>query len=230
MFGGFSEMSDIKDIQGSKDNKISHESLEKYDKIMGDVGLSETQYHSETNVNEKFDNLFSDEKSDSSESFWDDIFSCRLDDCPKTQMDGLSNDEKNIIKSEVGWASEIVDSMRSFEEYKIYRDAGLIEGAVNGKECLMKTDIDWERKDQFGSTNKERVAEGYAPLDKNGRPIQLHHIGQHADSPLAELTFEEHRTGGNDTILHDKNKETEVHGEGNNWDHERKDYWKNRLE
>ena len=61
----------------------------------------------------------------------------------------------------------------------------------------MRTDIDWDQKDQFGYINRDRVSEGYAPLDKSGKPIQLHHIGQHADSPLAELTFKEHRTGGN---------------------------------
>ncbi len=162
--------------------------------------------------------------------FWDDIFSETIeeDDTTETENEGLTQEEKDIIKEETGWSDEIVDAIRNMEEYKIYRDAGLIEGEVNGKKCLMRTDIDWEQKDQYGSTNKERVAEGYAPIDKTGKPIQLHHIGQHADSPLAELTFKEHRTGGNDTILHDKSKGTEVHGEGNNWDNERKDYWKNR--
>ena len=78
-------------------------------------------------------------------------------------------------------------------------------------------------------TNAERIKEGLAPLNKNGKPIYLHHIGQRPDSPLAELTFEEHRMGGNDTILHDKSKPTEVHGDNNQWDTERKNYWKNRI-
>ena len=59
--------------------------------------------------------------------------------------------------------------------------------------------------------------------------IQLHHIGQHKDSPLAELTFEEHRCNGNDIVLHDKSSETETHGEGNTWDSERQVYWKERA-
>ena len=70
---------------------------------------------------------------------------------------------------------------------------------------------------------------GQVPVDSNGVPLQLHHIGQHLDSPLAELTFEEHRCGGNDTILHDKGKPTETHGEGNTWNQERKEHWFNRL-
>lgn len=167
--------------------------------------------------------------------FWKDIFSEPIEDESdiedgnlENSQEGLTQEERDIIKEETGWSDEIVDAIRSMEEYKIYKEAGLVEGEVNGKKCLMRTDIDWDQKDQFGMTNRERIAEGYAPLDKTGKPIQLHHIGQHADSPLAELTFAEHRTGGNDTILHDKTKETEVHGEGNNWDNERKDYWKNR--
>lgn len=166
---------------------------------------------------------------ESAKDFWDNIFSEAIEENPeKIEDEGLTQEEKDLIKKETGWSDEIVDAIRNMDEYKIYKEAGLVEGEVNGKKCLMRTDIDWDQKDQFGSTNRERVAEGYAPLDKTGKPIQLHHIGQHADSPLAELTFKEHRTGGNDTILHDKTKETEVHGEGNNWDNERKDYWKNR--
>ena len=162
--------------------------------------------------------------------FWDDIFSETVeeDETVEVESEGLTQEEKDTIKEETGWSNEIVDTIRNMDEYRIYGDAGLIEGEVNDKKCLMRTDVDWEQKDQDGYTNKERVAEGYAPLDKNGKPIQLHHIGQHADSPLAELTFKEHRTGGNDTILHDKLKETEVHGERNNWHNERRDYWKNR--
>lgn len=182
----------------------------------------------------KFDSIL-----DKVNDFWSDIFSGPIEsDEEETDQntvenqdkyDGLTQEEKDIIKKETGWSDEIVDALRSMDEYRIYKEAGLVESEVNGKKCLIRTDIDWDQKDQFGYTNRERVAEGYAPLDKDGRPIQLHHIGQKADSPLAELTFREHRCGGNDTILHDKKKETEVHGEGNNWDNERQDYWKNRL-
>lgn len=185
---------------------------------------------------EKFSELRKDAKIsnfNSVKEFWKDTFSKMIDtkseeDVIENSQEGLTQEEKDIIKKETGWSDEIIDAIHSMDEYKIYKEAGLVEGEVNGKKCLMRTDIDWDQKDQFGYTNRERVAEGYAPLDKNGSPIQLHHIGQHADSPLAELTFKEHRTGGNDKILHDKTKETEVHGEGNNWDSERKEYWENR--
>ncbi|WP_302273020.1 HNH/ENDO VII family nuclease, partial [Brachyspira aalborgi] len=141
--------------------------------------------------------------------------------------------EKLIIKILTGWSNEIVNAIGSWKEYKIYKKAGLVQAEINGKKCLIKPDIDMEQKsiDPFRGkmTNAERMEKGLAPLDKNGKPIQLHHIGQRPDSPLAELTFEQHRTGGNHTILHDNSKPTEVHGDGNQWDPERENHWKNRI-
>lgn len=159
----------------------------------------------------------------------------------KTKMgEGLTDEEKKKIKEGSGWSDEIVDVFRSMEEYEIYKKAELVETEISGKKCLIRKDIDWDTPFETGKyddkgepiyeTNQERVNRGRSPLDENGCPIELHHIGQHVDSPLAELTFEEHRCNGNDTILHDKTIETEAHGEGNVWDREREDYWKNRAE
>ncbi len=154
--------------------------------------------------------------------------------------EGLKDEEKAKIKEETGWSDEIIDAIGSMAEYEIYKKAGLVEAEIGGKKCLIRQDIDWDKKWETGKydengnpiyeTNRERIAKGKAPLDSSGNPIQLHHIGQHADSPLAELTFEEHRCGGNDKILHDKPGASETHGEGNTWDKERQDYWKNRSE
>lgn len=141
----------------------------------------------------------------------------------------LTDEEKQRIKDETGWSDEIVDAIGSMEEYQVYKNAGLVEAEVNGKKCLIRPDINWEQVDEKGRTNRERVERGLSPLDENGKPIELHHIGQHADSPLAELTFEEHRCNGNDTILHNKGVETEVHGEGSTWNQERADHWKDRA-
>ena len=142
---------------------------------------------------------------------------------------GLSEEEKVKLKEMTGWSEGVINSIDSMEEAEIYIKAGLKEVEIGGKKCLIREDIDWEQIDEKGRTNKERIELGRAPLDKNGESIQLHHIGQHVDSPLAELTFEEHRCNGNDTILHDKNIETETHGEGNTWNSERETYWKERY-
>lgn len=146
------------------------------------------------------------------------------------EMCGLTDIEKKKIKEETGWSDEIVDNIDSMEEYEIYKNAGLKEVEIGGKPALIRDDIDWDQTDEKGKTNAERIKEGKPPLDKDGNAIQLHHIGQHADSPLAELTLDEHRRGGNDGILHNKTKPTEVHGEGNTWTADRSHYWKERAE
>ena len=132
-----------------------------------------------------------------------------LDDT-KEDNEGLTDKEKAKIKEETGWSDEIIDAIGSMEEYEIYKSAGLIEAEVGGKKCLIRNDIDWEQKDAMGRTNKERAEQGLSPINKDGKVIELHHIGQHIDSPLAELTPEEHRGKGNDIILHDKTKESEI--------------------
>ena len=189
-------------------------------------------------LREKIEQNIEDAKNRMSENT--DESSEGSNDAQENTHDGLTDEEKARVKEETGWSDEIIDAIGSWKEYQIYKNAGLVEAEIGGKKCLIRTDIDWDKKWETGKydedgnpkyeTNRERVAKGKAPLDENGNPIQLHHIGQHADSPLAELTFEEHRCNGNDTILHDKTKETETHGEGNTWDKERQDYWKNRAE
>jgi hypothetical protein len=145
------------------------------------------------------------------------------------EQTGLTEEQKIDLHAETGWSENVIDSINSPEEAQIYKNAGLQETEVNGKEALVR-DIDPDLADDDGITNKDRMERGLAPIDSNGEKIELHHIGQREDSPLAELTTSEHRQGGNDTILHDKTKETEVHGEGNNWDKERQDYWKARAQ
>lgn len=134
----------------------------------------------------------------------------KTDDSDETVKEGLSDKEKARIKEETGWSDEIIDAIESWEEYEIYKNAGLVESEIAGKKCLIRNDIDWEQKDAMGRTNRERVKDGLSPINKDGKVIELHHIGQHADSPLAELTLQEHRGKGNDTILHDKTKESEI--------------------
>jgi hypothetical protein len=169
--------------------------------------------------------LFEQNRSKGGESFAQAETSI---EAAENRPEGLTDEEKLIVKKETGWSEEIINAIGSMKEYEIYKKAGLQEAEINGKKCLIRTDIDMEQTDVKGRTNKERMEQGLAPLDKNGKPIELHHIGQHADSPLAELTFEEHHCGGNDSILHDKNKESEVHGEGNKWQQEKESHWESR--
>ncbi|RSU03723.1 hypothetical protein CBF31_06835 [Vagococcus fessus] len=141
---------------------------------------------------------------------------------------GLSDIDKTVLQAMTGWSDKIIDSIGSFEEARIYIKADLKEVTVNDKPCLIKKDIDMSQKDEMGRTNEQRMEKGLAPLDKNGNSLELHHIGQKKDSPLAELTKEEHRGIGNDAILHDKTKDSEINR--NEFNTERKNHWKDRLE
>lgn len=137
-----------------------------------------------------------------------------------------------------GAPKKILDVIGSEAEAKIYEGANLEPAKINGKDALIRTDIDYNQKDamgatnldrmNMGTTNLDRMKSGKAPLDANGKPIELHHIGQKQDSPLAELTSVEHRGSGNDNVLHNKQKESEINRE--DFDKERKCYWKARAE
>lgn len=126
-----------------------------------------------------------------------------------------------------GYPEDVLDAIGSEAEAAIYEGANLEAVQVNGKEALVRTDIDYDQKDVFGRSNLERMQQGLAPLDEGGRPIELHHIGQKQDSPLAELTRDEHRGKGNDNVLHDKLKESEINRE--DFGKERAEHWKSRA-
>jgi len=141
---------------------------------------------------------------------------------------GMYGDAKAVWQKLTGWSDEILDSIRSQEEFDIYRKANLKEIDVGGRTALIRSNIDINTVDDFGRTNAQRMAEGYSPIDSQGEVIELHHIGQKANSPLAELTMQEHRGRGNDTILHDKTQPTEVYTENNNWTAQRQNHWRSR--
>lgn len=142
-------------------------------------------------------------------------------------LNGLTMNEAAIIQKESGFPLDVIKQFRNMEQYNICKDAGLTSKLVNGKTALIRNiDLNYV-DDATGYTNLELMSRGYAPIDPaTGTKYQLHHIGQKADSTLAILTEAEHKLGGNDTIWHLKNIATEVHTSTNNWDAQRKQFWK----
>ena len=139
---------------------------------------------------------------------------------------GLTDEQKQQIKNETGWSGEIVNAIKSMEEYQIYKNAELQEVEINGRKCLVRSDIDWSQKDSMGRTNKERAEAGLSPINKSGETTELHHIGQKKDGPLAELTPDEHRSKENYSVLHDTKKESEI--DRTVFNNERSGHWKAR--
>lgn len=112
-------------------------------------------------------------------------------------------------------------------EKGIYEEAGLEKTVINEREVLARTNIDYNAKDQFGRTNLERMEQGLAPL-VDGQPVELHHVGQEMDSPLAELTRTEHRGEGNYSVLHEAGKESTINR--NVFNAEKEAHWQSRAE
>ncbi|HMN18452.1 MAG TPA: HNH/ENDO VII family nuclease [Ignavibacteriaceae bacterium] len=153
---------------------------------------------------------------------------CTAESKETTQKESsLSDEEKQKIKDETGQSDEIIESINSMKEFEIYKKAELQEVEINGRKCLVKSDIDWEQKDSMARTNQERAEAGLSPINKNGETIELHHIGQKNDGPLAELTPYEHRSKENYSVLHDTTKESEI--DRNEFSNERSEHWKSRA-
>ena len=146
------------------------------------------------------------------------------------------------VKLRTGWSDEIISALRSEEEAEIYISARLVEKRVNGRPALVNPTIDgrafncrkewlkekladYDRWEDYN--NADLMGEGYPPRDSNGDPYELHHIGQHQDSPFAELTWQQHMGDGNNAILHPQ-RESEI--DRQQFDHEKASHWMARFE
>lgn len=123
--------------------------------------------------------------------------------------------------------SEIKESLSS-DELEIYENADLELKEINSRDVLAKSDINPNQLDIFGNSNIERMEQGKPPLDEQGKLIELHHIGQGKNSPLAELTVQEHRGSENYSVLHDRSKPSEINRL--EFKIEREEHWKSRAE
>lgn len=146
------------------------------------------------------------------------------------KRDGLIDEQKIEIQEKTEWSDRIVDSIRTMDEAQVYMDAGLQEGEVNGNPALLQPKIDGKAYNEPkwpDWSNKDLAEEGYPPRDETGRPYELHHIGQNPDSPLAELTYEQHHCNGNFKKLHTFDESSIDRQQFNQ---ERKEYWKDRFQ
>ena len=139
-------------------------------------------------------------------------------------LNGLTMNEVASIQKESKYPLDVIKQFSNMEQYNICKKAGLSAEFINGNVALIRK-IDLNFVDEYGRTNLQRMLDGFAPLDPDGIPYELHHIGQKADSTLAILTQAEHRKNGNNTIWHKFGEETEVHGKGNKWNQQRAKFW-----
>lgn len=142
-------------------------------------------------------------------------------------LNGLSMNEAAAIQKESGLSLDFIKNFHSKEEYEVYKTAKLEANKVDGRNALIR-EIDLKSKitDQYGKTmtNAERIAQNRSPVDSNGIPYELHHIGQQENSPLAILTSAEHDSPS----LHFRDVSEVEHG--NKWTKQRQQFWRSYLE
>ena len=124
----------------------------------------------------------------------------------KTVENGLTMNQAAMIQKETGYPLNIIKQFHSYDEYLVFKNAGLQSRMINGQLALVRSDIDLSRVDEFGRSNLERMFNGKPPLDSTGKPFELHHIGQKNNGSLAILTSKEHDAA----ILHGYVEKTEI--------------------
>ncbi|OCG35162.1 hypothetical protein A9G29_02420 [Gilliamella sp. Fer2-1] len=97
----------------------------------------------------------------------------------------------------------------------------------NGNKVYQRDDLfDPMQLDQQGRTNIQRMKKGYAPIGTDGKPINLHHMTQKQDGPIAEVSQSFHKK--NSKVIH-VNPNTIPSGiDRNKFNKWRSGYWRNR--
>lgn len=155
------------------------------------------------------------------------------DDTDSTDSEMDAEEVREEIKEKSDYSDEVNEKISSVEELEVYQKANLKEENIDGRTCLVRDDIDMEYVDpKSGMTNQELMEKGRAPYDaKTGERIELHHIGQDYDSPLAELT-EDTEHGDYYSALHTKEGESWRNDsqKNNHYNNvERPGHWKSRV-
>ncbi len=142
-------------------------------------------------------------------------------------------EEQSRNRTGTGWreaymgiySQELLRFIRT-EEEAIYYIALDLQERREGRFHSLVRQIDWERNNGY---NRQRVLSGHSPIDfATGQVVELHHIGQRSNSPLAELTGTEHRNRYANNLLHSGEGREAIHR--NQFQSVRRAYWKSRME
>ncbi|WP_051018502.1 HNH/ENDO VII family nuclease [Bartonella queenslandensis] len=88
--------------------------------------------------------------------------------------------------------------------------------------------VKWRKnkKDVWG-TNVERMETGRAPIGFDGRPVELHHLKQTPEGPIAEMSHESHKKYN--PVIHGNPKKHQSLIDRKKFDKQREEYWKERA-
>lgn len=127
----------------------------------------------------------------------------------------LTKNDVAQIQRDDRFSLEFIRVLLSMDEYKVYKDAKLVEYRLEGQKLgsrhiLLPEDFSLNWKDpKTGFTNRQRMQAGLNPVDRYGNIYEWHHVGQKTDSPLALMTKEQHHK--NHSILHPSSRSSDVH-------------------
>jgi hypothetical protein len=114
---------------------------------------------------------------------------------------------KNLNKTEI--------SFLKTGRFFMYKDHIVVERQV----------FDPLAKDALGRTNIERMRLGLAPIGKDGKPVELHHLEQDANGIIVEVLSSEHKKYYKELHYHKTVSEID-RNRFNQW---KKSYWKERA-
>jgi filamentous hemagglutinin len=127
----------------------------------------------------------------------------------------------------INQASDEVGSAKYFgQERQFWSDEPI---NFNGNNVYQRSDLfDPKYIDpKSGKTNLELMAVGRAPIGNDGNPVNLHHMLQKQDGPIAEVTQSFHKDNHGVIHINDNSIPSGINrAEFNKW---RSDYWKERA-
>lgn len=128
------------------------------------------------------------------------------------------------------YSNEITPYITQYNELQLYCSLQLKESYITRPAIIRDIDFDlWIASENC--SNLELMQKGCAPyeFDAPEGKIELHHIGQDDNAPLAELTWEEHDE--NSKLLHPSHEDSWRSKKGRElqFNAERTEYWKRRA-
>ncbi|WP_328592826.1 HNH/ENDO VII family nuclease [Yersinia alsatica] len=124
-------------------------------------------------------------------------------------------------------ASDEVSSANYFGQERKYWSAEPIQ--FNGNKVYQRNDLfDLNAVDARGRSNIQRMEKGLAPLDANGNSVNLHHMLQRQDGPIAEVTQTFHKD--NHGVIHINDNSIPSGINRTEFDKWRSNYWKERAQ
>ncbi|NUN66023.1 hypothetical protein HCU40_14975 [Pseudanabaena biceps] len=107
---------------------------------------------------------------------------------------------------------------------KSFIDSGK-KAKYKGQEFVKRDIFDKEYINAAGQSNRDRMTQGLAPIGRDGKPVNLHHMKQQNNGTIIELTNTEHNEYSK--TLHRYAEKSQI--DRNEFDKLRAAYWKERV-